>query len=265
MTRHTLGPVRSTGPSASPGTDSGSNHVHILVFQHIAVEHPGVFRDFLKEDGIQWDAVELDRGQPIPSLERYDALWVMGGPMDVWEEDKYPWLQAEKAAIREAVSERGMPFLGVCLGHQLLAAALGGEVAPMAQPEVGILDVALTAAGTADPLLAGLPQGIKCLQWHGTEVVEPPPGATVLADSSRCAVQALRVGEQAYGLQYHVELTASTVSEWAEVAAYKKSLERVLGANALPRLDAEARLRMPGFNRDARQIYTNFIALCYAK
>jgi GMP synthase-like glutamine amidotransferase len=87
----------------------------------------------------------------------------------------------------------------------------------------------------------------------------------VLAGSSLCAVQALRVGEKAYGLQYHVELTASTVSEWAQVTAYKQSLERVLGANALPRLDAEARLRMPSFNRDARQIYTNFMALCYAK
>ena len=236
--------------------------MRLLVFQHIPVEHPGVFRDFLKEDGVDWDAVELDGGEPIPSLAGYDALWVMGGPMDVWEEERYPWLVDEKAVIREAVSERGMPFLGICLGHQLLADALGGEVAPMAQPAVGILDVELTPAGRSDPLLAGLPQGFKCLQWHGAEVVEPPPDATVLAGSSLCAVQALRVGENAYGLQYHVELTASTVSEWAQVSAYKQSLERVLGANALPRLDAEARLRMPAFNRDARRLYDNFMALC---
>lgn len=172
--------------------------------------------------------------------------------MDVWEEERYPWLVEEKAVIREVVSERGMPFLGICLGHQLLADALGGTIASMISPEVGILDVELSPAGRSDPLLAGLPQGFKCLQWHGAEVVEPPPDATVLAGSSLCAVQALRVGENAYGLQYHVELTASTVSEWAQVSAYKQSLERVLGANALPRLDAEARLRMPAFNRDAR-------------
>ncbi len=236
--------------------------MRLLVLQHITVEHPGIFRDFLKEDGVEWDAVELDGGEPIPSLAGYDALWVMGGPMDVWEEERYPWLVDEKAVIREAVSERGMPFLGICLGHQLLADALGGTIASMISPEVGILDVELTPAGRSDPLLAGLPQGFKCLQWHGAEVVEPPPDATVLAGSSRCAVQALRVGENAYGLQYHVELTASTVSEWAQVSAYKQSLERVLGANALPRLDAEARLRMPAFNRDARRFYDNFMALC---
>jgi GMP synthase-like glutamine amidotransferase len=235
--------------------------MRLLVLQHIPVEHPGVFRDFLKEDGVDWNVVELDGGKPIPSLAGYDALWVMGGPMDVWEEERYPWLVDEKAVIREAVSERGMPFLGICLGHQLLADALGGEVAPMAQPEVGILDVELTPAGRSDPLLAGLPQGFKCLQWHGAEVVEPPTDAAVLASSPACAVQALRVGENAYGLQYHVELTASTVSEWAQVSAYKQSLERVLGANALPRLDAEARLRMPAFNRDARRLYDNFMKL----
>ncbi len=93
-------------------------------------------------------------------------------------------------------------------------------------------------------------------------MVEPPADAAVLASPPACAVQALRVGENAYGLQYHVELTASTVSEWAQVTAYKQSLERVLGANALPRLDAEARLRMPAFNRDARRLYDNFMALC---
>ncbi len=103
--------------------------MRFLVFQHLAVEHPGVFRDFFVEAGIEWDVVELDEGQPIPDLNDYDALWVMGGPMDVWEVDDHPWLVAEKAAIREAVNDRGMPFLGCCLGHQLLANALGGVCA----------------------------------------------------------------------------------------------------------------------------------------
>jgi GMP synthase-like glutamine amidotransferase len=165
--------------------------MRILVFQHIPVEHPGVFRDFLAEDEISWDAIELDAGDRIPSLDGYDALWVMGGPMDVWEEERHPWLAPEKAAIREAVNERRMPFLGVCLGHQLLAAALGGRVAPMKAPEVGILDVRFTPEGARDRLFGGLASPIKCLQWHGAEVVEPPADATVLASSPACTVQAV--------------------------------------------------------------------------
>lgn len=235
--------------------------MRILVFQHIPVEHPGIFRDFLAQAGIEWDTVELDQNAAIPGLDRYDALWVMGGPMDVWEEEKYPWLTAEKAAIREAVVERGLPFLGVCLGHQLLADALGGKVAPMKEPEVGILDVSLTGDAADDALFTGLPKTLKCLQWHGAEVIELPAHATVLARSPACAVQAFRVGKKAYGLQYHVELTAVTVSDWGQVPVYRQSLERTLGTGSMARLDAEARLRMPAFNRHARSLYDNFMRL----
>ncbi len=83
--------------------------MHFLVFQHIAIEHPGIFRNQMTERGITWDAVELDEGEPIPSLDDYDGLLVMGGPMDVFEEDIHPWLIPEKAAIREAVGDRNMP------------------------------------------------------------------------------------------------------------------------------------------------------------
>ena len=104
--------------------------MRILVFQHLDIEHPGIFLEFLKEDGVRWDTVELDEGEPIPPLNGYDALWVMGGPMDVWEEDLHPWLRMEKQAIREAVLERRMPYLGICLGHQLLADALEKSLGP---------------------------------------------------------------------------------------------------------------------------------------
>ena len=104
--------------------------MHILVFQHIAIEHPGIFRDFFRDDGVRWTAVELDQGEAIPDLTDFDALWVMGGPMDAWQEDAHPWLVPEKAAIRRAVTELNMPFLGVCLGHQLLADAWAAGSAP---------------------------------------------------------------------------------------------------------------------------------------
>ena len=233
--------------------------MRILVFQHVAVEHPAIFRDFLAEDGIAWDAVELDNGEAIPSLDGYDQLWAMGGPMDVWEEDDHPWLVAEKRAIREAVVERGMPYFGVCLGHQLLGAALGGKVGKAPQAEVGILDVELTQAGRADPLFDGIADSFKALQWHGAEVAEPPPGAAVLARSPLCAVQAMRVGRHAYGMQYHCEILPSTVGDWAVIPAYACALDATLGAGAMPRLDAAAAEAMPGFNRDARRLYRNFM------
>lgn len=235
--------------------------MRFLVFQHIVVEHPGVLRDFMAEDGVDWDAVELDLGEPIPALDDYDALLVMGGPMDVWEEDKHPWLVGEKAVIREAVLDRRMPVLGVCLGHQLLAAALGGDVGPMATPEIGILDVELTAEATRDPVFADMPMRSGVLQWHSAEVKRPPAGSVVLARSPACGIQALRIGPAAWGLQYHVELTPRTVAEWACVPAYRRSLQKTLGVDALDRLKAAAALRMAEFHRDARRLYDNFARL----
>ncbi|MDY0881781.1 type 1 glutamine amidotransferase [Dongia soli] len=239
--------------------------MRFLVFQHMACEHPGILRDFLAADGIAWDAVELDEGASIPSLGNYDALWVMGGPMDVWEEDQHPWLVAEKQAIREAVQQRGLPYLGLCLGHQLLAAAFGGDVGKMAKPEVGIFDVTLTEAGGADPIFAGMAKSQQALQWHGAEVQVPPPGAVILAQSPLCPIQAMRVGNRAYGLQYHVELTSETVREWGAVPTYACALDESLGVGSMPRLDAEARAKMPAFNRAARQIYDNFMRMAFAR
>jgi GMP synthase-like glutamine amidotransferase len=235
--------------------------LRILVFQHVDVEHPAIFRDFLAADGIAWDAVELDAGAPIPALDGYDQLWVMGGPMDVWEEDLHPWLVAEKITIREAVAHRRMPYLGVCLGHQLLGAALGGDVGKAPQAEVGVLDVELTAAGRRDPLFDGMADRFKTLQWHGAEVRTPPPGATVLARSPLCAVQAMRVGSRAYGMQYHCELLPETVGDWAVIPAYACALEASWGAGAMPKLQAAAAQSMPDFNRDARRLYENFMRI----
>lgn len=245
-------------------------NMRFLVFQHIAIEHPGIFRDFFAADGIQWDAVELDEGEAIPSLDgpngiHYDALWVMGGPMDVWEETEHPWLKAEKQAIRDWVQVQGKPYMGLCLGHQLLGSALGGKVGKMEKAEVGILDVNLTEAGRADPLFAGIGNPFQALQWHGAAVLEAPEGAVILAESPVCANQAMRIGDLAYGLQYHTELTMKTVGEWGEVPAYACALDETLGEGALARLDVEATNKMPDFAKDSRRLYDNFMNLLKAR
>ena len=240
--------------------------MRFLVFQHIAIEHPGIFREFFAADGIQWDAVELDEGEAIPDLGGpnsggYDALWVMGGPMDVWEETEHPWLKAEKQAIREWVKDRAKPYFGLCLGHQLLGAALGGKVGKMPKAEVGVLDINLTEAGRGDPLFAGIASPFQALQWHGAAVLEAPADAVILGESPVCANQAMRIGDHAYGLQCHTELTARTVGEWGAVPAYACALDETLGAGALQRLDAEAARKMPDFARDSRRLYENFMGL----
>ena len=233
----------------------------VLVLQHLDVEHPGVFRDFLREDGAALHTVELDQGEQIPDLEAFDVMMVMGGPMDVWQEDLFPWLKPEKAAIRRFVADLGRPYLGRCLGHQLLADALGGRVGPGARPEVGALTISLTEEGRRDPVLAGVPDPLEVLQWHGAEVKALPEGAVHLARSDVCEFQAFRYGPRAYGMQCHVEATGTTVADWAAIPEYAQALEATLGAGSVDRLGAEVADRLETYTSVARRLYTNFKTL----
>jgi GMP synthase-like glutamine amidotransferase len=230
----------------------------LLVLQHLDVEHPGIFREFLAADGIEWDMVELDRGERIPDLDAYDGLWVMGGPMDVWEETDNPWLVAEKQAIKHAVVDLKLGYLGICLGHQLLAAALDGAVAE-GIPEIGVMPVEINIDGRASAFLADLPTRLDCLQWHGAQVTQMPQGATVLAYSETCAVQAMAIGDKAFSAQFHVEVTADTVPQWGAIPAYAEALDDALGAGALRAFQADVDVAMPEFNRCAKKLYDNWM------
>jgi GMP synthase-like glutamine amidotransferase len=189
---------------------------NVLVLQHEVIEPLGIFEDFLRADGATWQVVEIDEGEAIFSLEPFDAMIVMGGPQDVWQEDLYPWLRDEKAAIRRFVVEMRRPFFGICLGHQLLADALGGRVQKAKIPEQGLMRVWKTEEGARDPLLRAIGDPFTALQWHGAAVVEVPEGSVVLARNEACPIQAFRYGDRAYGVQFHIEVTKDTVIDWSK-------------------------------------------------
>lgn len=232
--------------------------LRIIVFQHIACEHPGIFRQFMDEDGIQWDPIELDEGEPIPDLAPYDAMISMGGPMDVWQEQEFPWLVREKEAIHEAVRVRKMPFLGVCLGHQLLADALGGSVGPAETPEVGMMDVELTDEAQRHPLMDRLPRQFKTLQWHGAEVKSMPDDAAVLMSSPLCDVQSFVVADTALGIQFHVETGPQTIDEWNAVPEYETALRNTFGDNGAVELKRKAQELESDLSTTAGVLYRNW-------
>ena len=203
----------------------------VVVLQHIACEPPGVFEDVLRERGADLHRVELDEGEPLPDWRDFDAIVAMGGPMSVNDEGTLPWLTDEKRAIGEAV-RAGKPFWGVCLGVQLLASSLGARVYPGPEPEVGLLPVELTDEGRADPVFAHLDGGLATLQWHG-DTFDLPTGAVRLARSPAYENQAFRF-DRAYGVQFHLEVSAEMAREWAAVPEYVASLERTLGAAGAP-------------------------------
>ncbi|MBV8462784.1 MAG: gamma-glutamyl-gamma-aminobutyrate hydrolase family protein, partial [Acidimicrobiales bacterium] len=187
------------------------------MLQHVDVEGPGTLAPLAAGRGLELRVLRPDRGQPLPRAEDLGGLVVMGGPMGVGEVDRHPWLADERRLVAEAVG-RGLPVLGVCLGAQQLAAALGAEVRTLPAPEVGVGRVVLTSGGRRDrvfgPEYGGLAGGeVPCVHWHA-DTFDLPPGAVHLAATAACPHQAFRVGDRAYGLQFHVEVDAALAEAW---------------------------------------------------
>ena len=144
---------------------------NIIILQHIPIETPGYILDLMKKDNFNLTTIELDQGEKIPdNLSFFDAMFCMGGPMDTWMEEEYPWLIEEKNKIKEYVLNHKKPYLGFCLGCQLLGEVLGGKVVKSNPPEIGILDIKMTEDRNADKLFSEYPKNIKALQWHSYEV-----------------------------------------------------------------------------------------------
>ncbi len=229
-----------------------------LVLQHMDHDHPGHFADFFAEDGIVPEFVRLFEGQEIPALAAYDLMLVLGGAQDTWQTDEHPWLVDEKAVIREWVWDKAKPYVGVCLGHQLLCDALGGQVAKAGGSEVGVFEVQLTGDGAAHPFFKGLDGTQKVMQWHHAEVARAPQGAQVLASSGLTQVQSVAIDTHALGTQFHCEFSPQTVAGWSSIPGYVQALDREHGAGAYGKLRDECYPLMPQMGRMTRGIWNNF-------
>jgi GMP synthase-like glutamine amidotransferase len=212
-----------------------------LVIQHTEGETVALLGDWLAGAGLRLDVVRPYAGEPLPAgLERHGALIVLGGPQSAYDDvsgPSAPWLPATKALLREAAGT-DTPTLGICLGAQLLADALGGRVAPGEQgPEFGAALVAKRDVAALDVLWGPVPFLPDVVQWHFDEITDLPAGAVLLASSTRYPNQAFRVGDHAYGLQFHIETTPDMVRRWAEndaeaLAAYEVDVEALLAGVA---------------------------------
>lgn len=234
----------------------------ILVFQHSDIGGPGRLGMTLRDFGHKLKIVRPDKNDPMPpDLDDVDGIVALGGPQNVDENQsaggsRWPWMSKEMDLIRQAHG-RQMPIVGICLGHQMLAAALGGEVARAAQAEHGFIDVTLSPGGHTDPILAGIRWTFPAFQTHGREVTKAPPGAQILASSKACKVQAFRIGLRSYGFQWHFE------SDRAGVDAFLKSGASGLAESGLSPDQAakQADEKYPVFARLSDRLCVNIATL----
>jgi GMP synthase-like glutamine amidotransferase len=235
--------------------------MEVIVLQHIKIEDPGYIKDLMLLDNVNLTTIELDEGEKIPNdLNKFDAMFCMGGPMDTWMEDKYPWLIEEKKKIKNFVVDLQKPYLGFCLGCQLLGESVGGKVVKSNPAEIGMMDINFSNKKNNDSLFSSFPNKIKSLQWHSYEVnnLESNKDVTILASSPITKYQIFKYKNHAYGIQFHIEIKDTTVNEWGCVPAYKSALEEQLGVGALEKFDKEAKSNMITMNNYSKILYSNF-------
>ena len=234
---------------------------NVIVLQHIKIEDPGYIKDLMLQENVKLTTIELDEGEKIPSdLNKFDAMFCMGGPMDTWMENDYPWLIEEKKKIKEFVVDLKKPYLGFCLGCQLLGEVIGGKVVKSKPPEIGVLNVKFLETKKNDNLFYSFPDQIKSLQWHSYEVqnLEFNKNVTLIASSDVTKYQIFKFQNHAYGIQFHIEIKDTTVNEWGCVPEYKTALEKQLGTGALEKFDNSAKENMADMNRYSQILYKNF-------
>ena len=188
--------------------------MNVLIIKHVEIEGPGLIEYHLNRKKIPYKILNLKPGVHFPKLDGFTHIIFLGGPMNVYEEDCYPFLRDEDLFIKEAI-QRGKGILGICLGAQLIAKALGAKVFKAPAKEIGWYDVSLTKMGSRDPLFSILPETFPAFQWHG-DTFEIPKSAKLIATSDFVLHQAFRYGQKVYGLQFHLEVTEEMIKEWMD-------------------------------------------------
>jgi GMP synthase (glutamine-hydrolysing) len=231
----------------------------LLVFQHVAHEILGTLHPQLKDAGFRIRYVNFARHQEIPDISRYDGLVVLGGPMGVYEADKFPHIGAEITCIKKAL-DQDKPVLGICLGSQLLAAALGSRVYKHHKKEIGWYDVTLTDAGKADPIFFDMRPTEKIFQWHG-DTFELPNGAAWLAHSDACEQQAFRYGDKAYGLQFHLEVDEPMINRWLMIPANVEEMAPLGGDTLAARIRADTQVYLKRQTLLSSRVFASLIEI----
>ncbi|WP_204115390.1 type 1 glutamine amidotransferase [Shimia biformata] len=228
--------------------------MRLLILQHAATEHAGRFRQMLAREGISTTALVVPDITDWPTLDTFDALWVLGGAAQVWQSDLYPWLAPEIAFIRTAIDAQ-KPYFGICLGHQLLAVAMGGTVGLAQQAEIGILPFDLS-----DPALKGALPDSVAVQWHAAEVRTLPDGFHTIASSPNCAVQAMRGSGAALSVQFHPEIDSAAFADWMSGPGARDDLCSALGTDAEARFLADINENEDRLARLAQALLGNWLA-----
>ena len=232
----------------------------IIILQHTPLVTPGYFTKLMNEDLVETTIIRLDKGEKIPvNLDIYDVMICLGGPMDTWMEEQYPWMIDEKNKIKEFVLNNQKPYLGICLGCQFLGEILGGKVIKSNPPEIGILNINILDNKKKDQLFQNFDNQIKALQWHSYEVSELNySDVTILGSSDITKFQIFKYKNHAYGIQFHMEVDENTIIKWSKVPELKNALVKYLGKNSIDELDKLLRNNIQEMNFNTKKLYENF-------
>lgn len=226
----------------------------VLVLEHASDTPIGSLGPIMDQRAIPYDVVHVPT-DPLPPVADYQAIIALGGPQHVGDNERYPYLNKVEEAIRMATST-DVPYLGICLGGQLLAHALGADVGPHPTPELGFSSVYLSMAGRRDPLFADMPPNPIVFLWH-MDAFALPPGGVLLASTRSTRQQAFRYGRRAYGLQFHIEVTADLFALWLHDPSGE--LIAIRGSSGVSLLTDEWRDNFHAYQEHSSAVFRNFL------